>query len=109
MRKLLSTLDGAAGCEELLPAAELDARAAMRLPGGALREVDRLPARVQHRLESALGEHLLERPLLAGRQEPSLRIVEQLLDGLGRVLLVRADHPGRASLDPAGAVHPRQR
>ena len=31
-------------------------------------------------------------------------VLEQELDGLGRVLLVRADHARRAALDPAGAV-----
>src|SRR5262245_8837119 len=33
-------------------------------------------------------------------------ILEQDLDGLGRVLLVRADHSGRAALDPARTVDP---
>ena len=46
----------------------------------------------------------------AGRaQQPGRGVLEQELDRLGRVLLVRADHAARAALDPAGAVHARDR
>ena len=42
------------------------------------------------------------------RREPSgTRILEQTLDRLGRILLVRPDDAGRAALDPAGAVQAR--
>ena len=47
------------------------------------------------------------------RAAPGAGVLEQQLDGLGRVLLVRADHAARAALDPAGAVdaaaRPRRR
>ena len=50
-----------AGLEQLLEAAELHARAALRLAGGPLGAVDRLPAGVGHVVRPALGEQLLER------------------------------------------------
>ncbi len=43
---------------------------------------------------------------LRPRQPALARVLEQQLDRLGRVLLVRADHAARAALDPARAVDP---
>ena len=51
----------ARGLEQLLEAAQLHARAALRLARALLGAVDRLPARVGHVVGPALGEQLLER------------------------------------------------
>src|SRR5207244_1589397 len=93
--------------EQLFPGAELDPRPAERRPAFPLRRVDRLPARVGHARDAALREELLERLVarpLGPAQPPFPRVLEQQLDGLRRVLLVRPDHAARAALDPAGAV-----
>ena len=73
-------------------------------------EVDRLPAAVDDDLARAFGQHVLDDSLAAPLWKPArARVLEQSLDGLGRVLLVGADHAGRAALDPAGAVEARHR
>ena len=53
---------------------------------------------------AALGEQLLELAAARVASSPARGVLEQQLDRLGRVLLVRADHAARAALDPAGAV-----
>ena len=98
----------AGGGAQLVPGDELDARATVRLARPRSIGVDRLPARVADVLDAAIDEQLLDR--LGGRrriaplQQSGARVLEQQLDGLGRVLLVRADHAARAALDPARAV-----
>src|SRR5205814_4810375 len=78
-----------------------------RLARRALRFVDRRPARVLDDARAALGEEGVDGR--GGRFGLSIEaagcgVLEEEPDGLGRVLLVRADHAGRAALDPAGAV-----
>src|SRR5262249_13035877 len=54
-----------------------------------------------------LLDRLRARVRVAALELPRRRVLEQEVDRLGRVLLVRADHPARAALDPAGAVDAR--
>src|SRR5581483_9943682 len=100
--------DAARSVEQLLPGAELDSRATEGLAARALVPVDRLPPRVGDDLEAALLEQRLQPLVRLAGEQPGPRVLEQELDGLGRVLLVRPDHAGRASLDPAGDVEPRR-
>ena len=94
------------GLQQLLPGRQLHARAAERLAGTALGRVDRLPAGVVDVLApcSASNSSRDSAPPCAGRAVPARGVLEQQVDGLGRVLLVRADHAARAALDPAGDV-----
>ena len=70
------------------------------------RRVDRLPARVERpaRRRARRGASSTSSPLRAPGSRPSRASSSSSADGLGRVLLVRADHAARAALDPAGAV-----
>src|SRR5205823_11053667 len=95
------------GGQQLVPRAQLDPWPAGRLAGGTLDLVDRRPAGVLDHANAAFGEELVDRPgtrVGLRRQPAGGGVLEQELHGLGRVLLVRADHPRRAALDPAGAV-----
>src|SRR5213075_215279 len=87
-------------------AAELDAGTAEPVAGGPLGLVDRAPARVEHPPNAPLVEQGVHVACARVRppQPSRLRVGEEQLDRLGRVLLVRADHARRAALDPAGAV-----
>ena len=88
------------------PLGELHARARGRatLAGGGLDRVDRLPALPRHhvrraRLDEALdvvGDRLVH---AAGGH-----VLDDLVDGVQGILLVRSDHARRAALDPAGHV-----
>ena len=74
-------------------------------PAAAFGGVDRLPAGVVDELHPSGGEEVVERRPGAGMCQPAgPRILEQQIDGLGRVLLVRPDHAARAALDPARDV-----
>src|SRR6266700_242940 len=95
-----------AGLEQPLPRGQLHARAAERLAGGAFSGVDRLPALVLDVVDAALVEQLLQRRRSRAGDTTRAHVLEQRLDRLGRVLLVRADDAARASFDPAGAVGP---
>src|SRR5215208_2379649 len=76
-------------CEQVVPRAELHARPPVRLAGGALRAVDRLPARVDDGIHTAFGENVDEVPLVRRlRQRPGGGVREQDVDGLRRVFLV---------------------
>src|SRR5688572_22167664 len=97
----------AGGVEQRVPGAELDPRPAVGLAGGLLGAVDCLPPRVHHRLGVALREDVLEAAAPARRELPGPGVLEQELDCLRRVLLVRADHAARAALDPAGRIEAR--
>src|SRR4051812_48354993 len=102
--------DGLRGVEELVPRYDLHARPAERLAARALERVDRLPARVDDAAHTAFVEERVDGlGGLAGvvRQTAGLDVLEQQLDGLRRVLLVRADDARRPALDPARAVRPR--
>src|SRR4051794_29395245 len=100
----------ARGLEQVVPARELDARAAELGAAGALDGVDRLPAGVDDGLGAAMAQ---EDERCVGRRrvsEPSrARVLQQQLDRLRRVLLVRTDHAARPTLDPASAVDAAQR
>src|SRR5205823_8572313 len=93
--------------QQLVPRAELHARPARLLTGCPLQVVDRRPAGVLDDAQAALREQRIDGGggRLGLRLEPSRGgVLEQELDRLGRVLLIRADHARRAALDPAGAV-----
>src|SRR5919109_2027076 len=93
--------------EQLVPGAELHTWAPELLAGGALELVDRRPAGLQHRTRAARCERCLDRlgrRLVLVDQAALAGILEQKGYGLRRVLLVRADDPGGAALDPARAV-----
>ena len=111
LERVLDALDGergwgagladrvARGVEQLVGRRELHPRAAVRLAGGLLDAVDRLPPRVGHVVGLALGQQLLER--VAARvgglvQAPGVEVLEQRVDRLLGVALVGADDPGRA-------------
>ena len=86
------------------PAAELDARAARAAPERPLalrRSPPSRRSRRRRRRAAPEARRALRPPL---RSSAGLRVVEQRLDRLGRVLLVRPDDAARAALDPAGAV-----
>src|SRR5262245_46124890 len=99
--------DGFGGVEQFVPRDQLHARSPERLAAGALERIDRLPAGVEDPAHVPLVEERVDRlGGLAGIVlEPTLAfILEQQRDGLVRVLLVRADDPGRTALDPPRAV-----
>mgnify|MGYP003694016357 CR=1 FL=1 len=80
------------------------------LAGRPLDFVDRRPAGVLDDTHAALCEQRVDGG--GGRFRLRLKatcggVLEQELDRLGRVLLVRADHARRPALDPAGAVDAR--
>src|SRR5947207_2593625 len=81
----------AADVEKPVPSGQLHTRAPERLPGRALGCVDRLPAVVLDEVGAALDEEVGEVAALRRGQPPGPRVLEELLDRLGRVLLVRAD------------------
>src|SRR5262249_27060840 len=85
--------------EQLFPADELHARAAVRLAERALMGIDRLPAGVFDERQAALHQESLEVALPAGEQA-GVGVFEHVLDRLGGVLLVGADDAARAALDP---------
>src|SRR5688500_7394524 len=93
--------------EQLLPGAELHAWAAVRLARRTLGRVDRLPACVENVLDAALDEELLEVVPRGRRQQTCPCVLEQELDRLRGVLLVRADDATRPALDPPRGVQPR--
>src|SRR5262245_50743892 len=94
----------AGGLEQLVPRAELDARAAGGLARRALGRVDRLPARVEDVIDAALAQELLEVVSRDGAERARAGVFEQVLDRLGRILLVRPDHAARPALDPSRDV-----
>ena len=104
----------AAGLDELGQPDELDARAAVRLARPRLVLVDRLPAVPRRRRPGARvaqpGARSPRRRRRAGLvQPPGLGVLDDPRDGVGRVLLVRADDAARAALDPADDVLAGQR
>src|SRR5688572_9649125 len=76
----------------------------MRLAARALERVDRLPARIHDHLGSAAREEVVDGAGVARGGASSTGILEHVLDGLRRVLLVRADDARRPALDPSRAV-----
>src|SRR4029453_8865305 len=96
--------------EQLVPGTQLYARPTGFLSGRPLDLVDRRPAGVLDDTHAALCEQRVDGG--GGRFRLRLKatcggVLEQELDRLGRVLLVRADYTRRAALDPAGAVDTR--
>ena len=86
---------------------ELHARAAERLAALLLGGVDRLPALEGHVVRGALVEQLHDRHPVGGRglrKPPPGRVLDELVDGLLRVLLVGPDDAGGPALDPADGV-----
>ena len=106
-----AVLVGLRGLDQLVHAAELDPRAAVRLAGLDLGRVDRLPALEGDVVGLALVEQGLDRASVAGElglgDLPGLEVREELVDGLLGVLLVGPDHAGGAPLDPADRVEAR--
>ena len=104
-----STL-GSRGRQELVPGAELDARAAVRLAARCAPSAS-IASQPAYRTTSTprSASSVVDAPLRPPRSGSSAgtRVLEQQLDRLGRVLLVRPDDAGRAALDPAGAVDAR--
>src|SRR5581483_3685501 len=90
--------------QELFPGGELHAGPFPRLAGLPLGRVDRPPALVFDVVDALLVEEALERPGAGAGELAGAGVLEQQLDRLGGVLLVRADHAARAALDPAGGV-----
>src|SRR5918996_689576 len=93
--------------EQLFRGSELHPRPALRLAGGLLGAVDRLPARVAHVVGLALVEQLLEGVAArVGRllQAARVQVLQDCVHGLLGVALVGPDDPGRAALDPADGV-----
>src|SRR5436190_5036098 len=79
----------------------------MRLSQFLLAAVDRLPAGVRYVLWRALLQELLQRVpvwVLGLRQAAGVEVLEDQVDGLLRVLLVRADDARGSTLDPADRV-----
>src|SRR5580765_8034324 len=113
--QVLGTALGGLGChplgglEQFVPGTELHPGTAELLPGGPLELVDGGPARVQDGPGVPFGQEVFHRSggrLVTMTQLPLLDVLEQLGDRLGRVLLVGADDPRRAALDPTGAIRP---
>ena len=91
--------------EQLVPGAELHARAAQLLAGGALgRRSPASPRRRRRRRRARRAARRRSARRRRVRGSAGRGVLEQQLDRLRRVLLVRADHAGRAALDPARAV-----
>src|SRR5688572_15524089 len=90
--------------EHLRDPHELDARAAGRSAECALVLVDRLPTAPRDEPGYPRPHPRLVGALRRLRQPAAGEVVEQRRDGVGRALLVRADHARRASLDPADGV-----
>ena len=89
------------------PVGELDARApgSRRLAGGGLDRVDRLPALPGDRVLAVRRRSCLRcRRRTAGSGVPAAASSRILATVSWRILLVGADHAGRAALDPAGHV-----
>ena len=105
----LSVRAGAAAClEERVPLGELHARAAEGSPAArSAASIASQPDWVTTATPRSRSRSSTDAspPGTASRA----RVLEQQLDGLGGVLLVRADHPGGAALDPAGAVRAEER
>src|SRR5437868_471367 len=102
--------DGLRSVEQLVPRDELHARPAERLAARALERVDRLPAGVDDAASAAFVEDRVDSlgcPAGVVRETPGADVLEQQLDGLRRILLIRADDAARAALDPARAVRRR--
>src|SRR5207344_1822252 len=57
-------------------------------------------------VDSSLSEHVVDARTLRPEKPRLARVVEQEVDRLGGVLLVRPDDSGGAALDPARAVDP---
>src|SRR5262249_5274287 len=96
-------------CEQLVPARELDARTALRRAVRLLDCVDRLPAGVRDDLNSPVCEQLVDTAGPPLGKTARSGVLEQELDRLRRVLLIRPDHARRAALDPPCAVEARNR
>src|SRR2546422_1830745 len=104
--------DALGGFEQLVPGAQLDARAAQLLAGSSLELVDRGPAGIQDRSRPTFGEQGLDRvrrDVLAMNHLSLLDVLEQFGHRLRRILLVRPDDPRRPALDPARAIGSEQR
>src|SRR3954463_14411772 len=86
--------------QQVLPGRQLHARTAPRLARGPLGGVDRLPPRVLDPVHALALEERLERSRRRTGKPARARVLQQELDGLRRVLLVRADHAARAAFDP---------
>ena len=67
------------GLEQLVPGAELDARAPLRLAARLLDRVDRLPAAVRHDLHASLGEERRRCSRPNAREVAGSRVLEQEL------------------------------
>src|SRR5262245_5577861 len=96
-------------CEQFVPAHELHARTALLFAARTLEGVDGLPTRVQHGVDPARDQELVDGSASTLGQPAAARVLEEELDRLRGVLLVRSDHAGRAPLDPPGAVETRDR
>src|SRR5262249_669248 len=99
-----SLLAAAAVVQQLAPGGELHAWAAVRSAEALLVPVDRLPALVVDVGEAARLEELGQ-VALSGREQPRLRVLQDVSGRPRGVFLVGADEAARAALDPAGAVH----
>src|SRR5262249_55945972 len=98
---------GPRGVKQPPPAAELPPRPPVRLSPPLLDGIDQLPPCVGHDIDPALSQELVERVLAPGRKPLRKRVLEEGVDRLGRVLLVRPDAPRRVALAPSGAVETR--
>src|SRR5215471_622547 len=97
------------GCsEQIVPPAELHPRSSEGFSHRAFGSVDGVPALVRHDLHTTFDEQAVDPLGRAAGQPTRARILEQELDGLRRVLLVRPDDAARSALDPACAVHAGQ-
>jgi hypothetical protein len=91
---------------EFVPRRELDARATLTGSTLPLEGIDRLPPWIENDVHPTLREEIVESSRARARawQHAATRVLEQEVDGLGGVLLVRPDDPGGPALDPARAV-----
>src|SRR5918995_71389 len=93
----------------LVDLAELDSRSSQRLAALDLGAVDRLPALVGHVVGAALGHERVDGiASRAGRLRyaAGLEVLEQAVDGVLGVLLVRAYHSARPAFDPPDPLLP---
>src|SRR5690349_14755666 len=105
---------GRAGCgEQLLACGELDPRTVLSRSNRLLVGVDRPPpVRGRDRTRLAFGEQRVKACRVIGRtrgQRSCAQVLDETVDRLLGVALVRPEDPGRASLDPAHGINPGQR